>query len=97
MDSSASNEVDVRVKLHTDESSLPKNEVSEESDKKSLSMFSHSNMAIRKEGQPPSNVKKDLNKIVLLVYLYFLQGIPLGNYSVFITFVNHLQGQMTKI
>ncbi len=27
----------------------------------------------------PKGIRKDLNKVALLIYLYMLQGIPLGN------------------
>ena len=32
------------------------------------------------------NIRKDLKKVILLIYLYFLQGIPLGNFLIFFFF-----------
>jgi hypothetical protein len=31
------------------------------------------------ESKPKTNLKKDIKSIALLLFLYFLQGLPLGN------------------
>lgn len=70
----SNNDIELKLNLSTNE---PENNT-EESENKNLTVMSLSNMAIKKDGQTSSDAMKDINKIIFLVYLYFLQGIPLG-------------------
>lgn len=73
MELSASSKSDTRIKLQSAENGLNHNSVSNVN-KDYLKDADRKNSNI----QEPKGLGEDRKKVILLTYLYFLQGIPLG-------------------